>query len=170
MKRRWVGLGVLMVVVALLAGACAWLQPTSLDPLAADPVSTYEVVVDEPLSDALLAELEGYGNVTDSIDAIRGVLIQASESAAAALAGLPFVRSIGSTAMRYVHDYADGLSTWDLDLINVTDFGVPRVVPYDGTGVYVAVLDTGLVENWRDYLPEDRIAVEYAKAYNSGQS
>ena len=38
-----------------------------------------------------------------------------------------------------------GYHTWDSDLINVD--GVSQT----GHGVYVAVLDTGMVPNWRDY-------------------
>ncbi|MBE0634423.1 S8 family serine peptidase [Candidatus Bipolaricaulota bacterium] len=170
MKKQWLPLGGLILLIGLAISSCTWLQPTSLGPRDYDPLQTIEVVVDGDLTDAVVAELGSYGQISGRIDAIGGVVMQVSESAIPALAGLPFVRQIGSTAERFVHDYADGISTWDLDLINVTDLGVPRVTPYDGTGVYVAVLDTGLVENWRDYLPEDRIAVEYAKAFNSGQS
>jgi hypothetical protein len=47
---------------------------------------------------------------------------------------------------------AAGYSTWDADLINV------EFVPQTGKGVYVAVLDAGLVPNWRDYFPEARVA------------
>ena len=66
-------------------------------------------------------------------------------------------------------DFADGLSTWDLDAINVTDFGFDnRTVAEDGTGVYVAILDTGLVQNWRMFFPQERISEEYAKAFGGG--
>jgi len=44
--------------------------------------------------------------------------------------------------------------TWDADMINI------QAVEQTGAGVYVAVLDTGLVPNWRDYFPEDRIATD----------
>ncbi|MBV1709657.1 MAG: S8 family serine peptidase, partial [Erysipelothrix sp.] len=66
-------------------------------------------------------------------------------------------------------NFGDGLSTWNLDAINVTDFGFDnRQVSYDGTGVYVAVLDTGLHDSWRKYFPEERIAVEYAASFGGG--
>lgn len=50
-------------------------------------------------------------------------------------------------------------STWDADMINSPDTG------YTGAGVYVAVLDTGLVPNWRDYFPEDSIATDLGKGF-----
>ncbi len=71
-------------------------------------------------------------------------------SSGAALAGNPF-RGFVSTA--------DGYSTWDSDLINI------EAVTETGAGVYVAVLDTGLVPNWRDYFPEARIATELGAGF-----
>jgi len=46
---------------------------------------------------------------------------------------------------------ASGSSTWDSDMINIEN------VTQTGAGVYVAVLDTGLAPNWRDYFPKDRV-------------
>jgi len=54
-------------------------------------------------------------------------------------------------------DFSGGTVAWDLDLIDAE----PGKISYDGEGIYVAVLDTGLVANWRDYFPEERIAKEY---------
>jgi hypothetical protein len=34
-----------------------------------------------------------------------------------------------------------------------------------GKGFYVAVLDTGLVPNWRDYFPANRIATKLGKGF-----
>lgn len=52
-------------------------------------------------------------------------------------------------------DFSDGTLPWDLDIIDV------EKTEYDGEGIYVAVLDTGLVANWRDFFPKERIATEY---------
>jgi subtilisin family serine protease len=49
--------------------------------------------------------------------------------------------------------------TWDADIINSDTAG------YTGEGVYIAVLDTGLVPNWRDYFPKDRIATHLGKGF-----
>lgn len=54
---------------------------------------------------------------------------------------------------------ADGYSTWDSDLVNI------EAVTETGAGVYVAVLDTGLVPNWRDYFPTARIATDLGKGF-----
>jgi subtilisin family serine protease len=50
-------------------------------------------------------------------------------------------------------------STWDADMINSDS------TAYTGKGVYVAVLDTGLAPNWRDYFPADRIATDLGKGF-----
>jgi subtilisin family serine protease len=49
--------------------------------------------------------------------------------------------------------------TWDADMINSAGTG------YTGDGVYVAVLDTGLVPNWRDYFPVERIATDLGRGF-----
>jgi subtilisin family serine protease len=50
----------------------------------------------------------------------------------------------------------------------VTDYGVGRTIGYDGTGVYVAVVDTGLVNNWQHYFPSGRIATQFATCFGGG--
>src|SRR5512134_3604515 len=55
---------------------------------------------------------------------------------------------------------AGGYPTWDSDLINVEQ------VSLDGTGVYVAVLDTGLVPNWSDYFPAARVATDLGAGFH----
>jgi len=42
--------------------------------------------------------------------------------------------------------------TWDVDMIN------SDIAGDSGAGVYIAVLDTGLAPNWKDYFPTTRIA------------
>jgi subtilisin family serine protease len=50
-------------------------------------------------------------------------------------------------------------STWDADMIN------SDITGYTGKGVYVAVLDTGLAPNWKDYFPVDHIATDLGKGF-----
>jgi subtilisin family serine protease len=54
---------------------------------------------------------------------------------------------------------AGGFSTWDSDLVDVEKVGET------GRGVYVAVLDTGLVPNWQDYFPEARVATHLGTGF-----
>jgi subtilisin family serine protease len=103
--------------------------------------------------------------------------MQAKADELPAIQALPFVAAANPDAERNgapvdtveVTDFSDGLSSWNLDVINVAQPGFDnRQVAEDGTGVYVAVLDTGLVDSWRQYFPEERIAVEYARSFSGG--
>src|SRR4030065_20484 len=49
--------------------------------------------------------------------------------------------------------------TWDADMIN------SDITGYTGKGVYVAVLDTGLAPNWKDYFPVGSIAADLGKGF-----
>lgn len=123
-----------------------------------------------------LKVLGQYGKVRDVVYEIRAVTLQAPKTALPEVQGLPFVLAANPDAKREgapvdtvsAEDFLDGLGTWDLDAVNVTDFGLGRTIGFDGTGVYVAVLDTGLVDSWRRYFPQERVAVEYAKCFGGG--
>jgi subtilisin family serine protease len=52
-----------------------------------------------------------------------------------------------------------GLGSWDMDMIDASAAGTT------GAGVYVAVLDTGLSPNWKDYLPAGRVATQLGKGF-----
>jgi subtilisin family serine protease len=135
------------------------------------------VVLKASITKAALTELSRFGRVREQIPELNAVTLQAWESELAAIQALPFVAAASPDAERKgapvdtvaATDFMDGLSTWNLDAINVTDFGFEnRQMNYDGTGVYVAVLDTGLLDSWRQYFPQERIAVEYAIAFGGG--
>ncbi len=63
-------------------------------------------------------------------------------------------------------DYFDSTAilTWDLDVMDI-DQMLNTFSDVNGEGVYVAVLDTGLVANWRDYFPEERIKEEWGRGF-----
>lgn len=54
---------------------------------------------------------------------------------------------------------AGGYATWDSDLINI------EAIVQTGASVYVAVLDTGLAPNWKDYFPEERVNTQLGKGF-----
>lgn len=78
------------------------------------------------------------------------VIVMSAMVFTAVAAGNPFA-DVTSTV--------DGFSTWDSDLINIEN------VSETGAGVYVAVLDTGLVPNWSDYFPKERIATKLGTGF-----
>jgi len=170
MRTRRVGVAALGVLVGLAAASCTSFGPASIDPMASDPARSIEVVVVGALTDAVIAELGGYGKVTDMYPQIGGVAMDVRQSALGNLKKLPYVTTVGDRAERHAYAYDGGVSTWGLDMMNITDPLTGRAVSQGGAGVYVAVLDTGLVGNWRDYLPADQIAVEYAKSFAGGGS
>jgi len=142
-----------------------------------DKLIGVNVVLKTGITKAALAELGRFGRVRDEIPVLNAVTMQARESELASIQALPFVASASPDAERkgapvdtvLADSFLDGLSTWNLDAVNVTDFGFNnRQVGYDGTGVYVAVLDTGLLDSWRQYFPEERIAVELARSFGGG--
>ncbi len=134
------------------------------------------VVLKTDINYTILAELGSYGKVGDVVYEIDALTMKIAEKDLATIQALPYVAAANPDAVRKgapidtvsAENFFTGLDTWDLDAINVTDFGAGRTVGYDGTGVYVAVLDTGLLDSWRQYLPEERIAVEFAKSFGGG--
>jgi subtilisin family serine protease len=129
------------------------------------------------ITEPILSELSAYGTVLDILPEIDALTMKINSGNLNAIRRLPYVVSANTDAVRSgspidkvtAENFSDGLSTWDLDAINVTDHGFDnRQIPYDGTGVYVAVLDTGLVDLWRQYFPEERIADEYAISFGGG--
>ena len=137
------------------------------------------VVLNTGLTDELRAGLSAFGRIADEIPAINAVVLRAKAAVIEDLVALPYVTMANPDAERMippgvhlpVEDFSDGLSTWNLDVINVTDIGFDnRRVDFDGEGVYVAVLDTGLVKNWRHYFPEERIASDLAKSFTGSDN
>lgn len=60
-------------------------------------------------------------------------------------------KAVAGNDFRNETSTSSGYLTWDADMINVDQSTIT------GEGVYVAVLDTGLVPNWTDYFPKDRV-------------
>lgn len=159
---------IVLAVAVLLTAVPAFAQNKQLG---------VNVLLSTEVTDDIIAQLHEYGIVLDELIKISAVHMRARESDILEIEALPFVEAVSPDVERYgrpvdtvgVEDFADGLSTWNLDAINVTDFGFAnRQVPYDGTGVYIAVLDSGLLDSWRQYFPQERIATEYAICFGGG--
>lgn len=134
------------------------------------------IVLNQDIDDAVLADLGNYGRVLNVMPALDALTMRIEAENLAAIQALPYVAAANPDAERngapvdtvLVSNFENGVSTWDLDAVNVTDYGVGRTESYDGTGVYVAVLDTGLLDSWRQYFPQERIAEEYGIAFGGG--
>ncbi|MEJ2615724.1 MAG: S8 family serine peptidase, partial [Ignavibacteriaceae bacterium] len=135
------------------------------------------IVLNTNVSQKILTELSSYGDIVNVISEINAVRITGKVNIIAKIKKLSYVKGANPDAERNappidgvpVTDFADGLSTWDLDVINVTDYGFDnRQVAQDGTGVIIGVLDTGLLDSWRLYFPQERILTELAKSFGGG--
>jgi subtilisin family serine protease len=90
----------------------------------------------------------------------RSVAIPTIAVILAILIPLSIVYAQGGKPFSGAESTADGFPTWDSDMINVEQ------VSQTGAGVYVAVLDTGLVPNWKDYFPQERIATNLGTGFD----
>ncbi len=168
-----------LIFVLIVAVALLW---ASAQPVAAGSTKTtigVNVLLNTDVTDAILTDLATHGKVRDVVIEINAVTLQAAAGELEAIQALPYVASASPDATRkgapvdtvLATNFANGINSWDQDAINVTDLvpGPDRVLPtYTGAGVYVAVLDTGLLDSWRQYFPQERIAVQFAKAFNGG--
>ena len=125
---------------------------------------------------AVIDQLKPYGMVMDVIPQINALTMRIPSGNLSKIQALSFVVAANPDASRKgapidnvsVTDFTNGLSTWNLDAVNVTELGVGRTVAQDGSGVFIGVLDTGLLDSWRQYFPDERIAEEYAKSFGGG--
>jgi len=136
------------------------------------------ILLNTNVTDDILADLDNHGKVFNVLYKINAVILKAKADELEAIQALPYVELATPDAERNappidsvpVTDFEVGLSTWNLDAINVTAGPglTTRAVSEDGSGVYVGVLDTGLLDSWRQYFPQERIAVEYATSFTGG--
>ncbi|MDQ5825136.1 MAG: S8 family serine peptidase [Chloroflexota bacterium] len=166
---------------AALLAAFAAIVPMATVGLAAkgaDPAVEIGVALSKPATSAILAELGKYGTVHDVLGEINSVAMQGKRSAISSIRALSFVSAAaedtGATGAPIdtvaAQDFNGGSSMWDMDAVNVTDVGQGRTVSYDGSGAYVAVLDSGLTDQWRQYFPQERIATQYARSFNGAST
>lgn len=136
------------------------------------------ILLKTPITQAVLTDLGKFGTVRDTVYELKVVTLRSTMSALPKIRALPYVLSANPDAVRNgspidtveATDYLNGHSTWDQDAINVTISPATnaRAVPFTGRGVYVAVIDTGLTDSWRQYFPQERIATQYGKSFRGG--
>jgi subtilisin family serine protease len=164
--------------LAMLVACAACVGGGQAFAAAGDGTIAINVALKTDATSAVLADLGKYGTVKGVINSIDAVTMQAAASQLPKIRGLRYVAAANPDAERTgapidtvaAADFANGFNTWNLDAINVTNLqpGPDRVIAQDGTGVYVAVLDTGLLRSWRQYFPEQRIAEEFGIAFAGG--
>jgi len=111
MRKRLIGIGVLIAIAALLLGGCTWLGVKTVSPSAADSIRHVEVVISGELTDRVIADLSGYGTITKRFDEIGGVAMDARSSQVAQIAALPYVTAVADRAERQALNYSSGIST-----------------------------------------------------------
>jgi len=131
-----------------------------------------EVVFSRPINEGDLKAIAKLGGeVVYRFDEIYGLAVAIDSKSLNALSKLNGVKEVGvAVEVKALSEELPSLCgvhgtalTWNLDMINVPT--VHEVYGLDGSGVYIAVLDTGLEPEWRLYFPEDRIDVEHAAAF-----
>jgi subtilisin family serine protease len=157
-------------------------EQTTVDPsLAASSngVVGINVVLKASPTKNQLDQLNTLGSVKTVFAQINGLTMAAKSSQLAAIRALPFVQAAAvdafidippNTDLVTVTNFTGGFSSWDQDAINATvsPGSSARGVTQTGAGVYVGILDTGLLFTWRQYFPEERIATQYATSFVGG--
>jgi subtilisin family serine protease len=145
-------------------------------------VTGVNVLLSQPATSAILNDLSTIGPVVDQIPSLNAVTIRASVSQLDAVRAKPYVsaaeidtevRVTPVTALAATNDFSDGRSSWDQDAIGVTmspgfTGRNPELGGLTGEGVYVGILDSGLLSSWQSYFPTDRIATQYARSFGGG--
>lgn len=172
----------------LALGACAEdaNEPTALeptDPSLADVTSRAQVginvVLKGPATQAQMAKLNAIGVVKSVLPEIHGLTMSAKAGQLREVRKLSFVKAAAvdqevhippPTDLVEVEDFTGGWSTWNQDAVDATlqPRSAARDVTQTGEGVYVGVLDTGLLSTWPQYFPQERIAEEYAATIVGG--
>jgi hypothetical protein len=163
MKRLAAFTALALVLVSAPASTAAGASATS---------AGYLVGSAAPLSASQVAALENAGaKVKHTYRNFGGAAVAASPQAVDAVRRLPFVTSVSQDTAKQLTALPSstaaaatalpGTPYW-LDLMDAE-----RNSTYSGSGVWVAVLDSGFYPNWRDYLDPQKILVDKARAFVS---
>jgi subtilisin family serine protease len=153
-------------ILALLAGALA----VSTSAAAAPASKGYLIGARAPLTQAQTQALKDAGaQVTSVYKNFGGAAAVIPDSKLSAVRALSFVTSVNQDTVRQLDATTPPPGTRALpnepywqDLIDAE-----RNSTYNGSGVWVAVLDSGFYPNWRDYFVESDILTQHARAFNA---
>jgi subtilisin family serine protease len=182
-----------MRIAMVTAAACALVltaceeadhptQPGALSPATTTATIGVNVLLKSAPTAAIVADLNTIGTVLDLIPQLNALTMRASVGDLAVIRAKPYVAAAAMDGKVAAPpeplalaetDLVDGRSTWNLDAINVTvtpgsTGRNPDLKGLTGRGVYVGVLDSGLLPEWRVTLPAERIDVEHARAFGGG--
>ncbi len=125
----------------------------------------------QPLTTSQVATLKKAGaQVKYVYKNFGGAAAAIADKSVDAVRALPFVTSVNEDTLKQLDAVTaapvaasaaalPGEPYW-LDLIDAENN-----TAYDGSGVWVAVLDSGFYPNWRDYFDESQILTQYANAF-----
>jgi hypothetical protein len=154
-------------LLSLLLGALA--APAG----AAPSVKGYLIGSKAPLTQAQIGQLAAAGaQVKYAYKNFGGAAAAIASNKVDAVRALPFVTSVSEDTIKQLDSVyvsaplsaasdLPGTPYW-LDLIDAENNSA-----YDGSGVWVAVLDSGFYPNWRDYFDPASILTNYARAFNA---
>ena len=161
---KFAALFLMLIIVAGLA--------FTLSTVEAKGKRVVELVFSRPITDDDVAKIMRLGGkVVYRFDRVNGLAVAIESNKVGLLENFEGVEEVGlagkvealSEVLPSVCGVHGTVLTWNLDLVNVPT--VHEVYGLDGSGVYVAVLDTGLEPQWRNYFPESSIDVEHAAAF-----
>jgi subtilisin family serine protease len=162
---------VIMFLLVMLAA-------TVLVPLAASTQSAgnqkviVELVFSRDITNSDIKSIEKIGGrVIYVFNEVRGLAVLIDKDKASSLYSLDGVAQAGFASVREALSEMlpsncalhGTVLTWNLDMINVPT--VHEFYGLDGSGVYIAVLDTGLEPQWKSYFPVDKIDAQHAAAF-----
>jgi hypothetical protein len=160
-------------VKKLVAAACACAAALAVTGAAVSPAAGgpqgWLIASAKPLTQAQVAQLKDAGaNVHYVYKNFGGAAATMNDKSADAVRALSFVTSVNEDTVKQPDAAAvstasalPGKPYW-LDLIDAE-----KNSTYDGSGVWVAGLDTGFYPNWLDYFDPAKILTQYARAFNA---
>jgi subtilisin family serine protease len=165
-------LGLRLDAAPALEGDVKGVFPAPLLDSQSSSTSRMMVIVRPAVTEDILGQLAEYGQIHGWISSLRLVAMTPSGFNRFNLRSLSFVESVEADRQRYLTD----VGTWDRDILDVVDVEEsgaiadpdPREVSQTGAGVHVAVIDSGLIENWRDFLIESRVDTSLAQSIMGG--